>query len=193
MVSAPRPDMLLHVSTSAILKRVAATNARGESVSADIREERVLASVHRILDDSVLCSMSTVTRDNRAHINIAYVAYTDDLRLCFLSHPNALHCRNLDSNPSMAVSVYRSPQDWIAPDCGLQLFGFCRVATADECGSAAQVYGRRFAQYSSWATSLAEADAGREYQLFWFVAGELKLVDEREFGDGVFVTAIVQR
>lgn len=176
-----------------MLKSVKATNVRGEIVAADIPEERILACVHRILDDSVLCSLSTVTPDNRAYCSIAYVAYTDDLRLCFMSHPNARHCVNLNDNPSMAVSIYKSTQDWGGADRGLQLFGTCRVATAHESATAAQVYGHRFAHYEKWVASLPEADAGREYRLFWFFAEELKMLDEREFGDGVLVTAIVQR
>lgn len=177
----------------AMLTRIVATNVRGESVSADVREERVLASVYRILEDSVLCSMATVTSHNRAHINIAYVAHTDDLRLCFLSHPSARHCHNLLTNPSMAISVFRSTQDWTGPDRGLQLFGSCHMATPDESASASQVYGRRFAQYEKWAASLPERAPGREYHFFWFDAEELKLLDEREFGEAVFVTAEVQR
>jgi len=176
-----------------MLRSIVATNVRGELAVAELREERVLASVHRILEESVLCSMSTVTRGNRAYINTAYVADTDDLRLCFMSHPNAHHCQNLRTIPSMAISVYRSAQDWTGPDRGLQLFGACHMATAHDGASAAQVYGRPFAQFEKWAASLPEGNPAREYKLFWFYAEELKVLDEREFGETVFVTAVVQR
>jgi uncharacterized protein YhbP (UPF0306 family) len=176
-----------------MLKQIAGRNVRGELVCISASEERVLTCVHRILDDSVLCSMSTVTRDHRAHINIAYVAYTNDLRLCFMSHPTALHCQNIRLNASMAISVFRSAQDWSGPDRGLQLFGSCHIATKHESTEAAQVYGRRFVQYDDWMRSLPEGAPGREYQWCWFFAEEFKLIDETEFGDGVVVSATVQR
>ncbi len=172
---------------------IVATNARGESLATDVGEERLLASVRRILQESLLGAIATVAPDYRAHINIAYVAYTDDLRLCFLSHPNSRHCRNLDTNSSMAVSVFQSAQAWGGPDRGVQLFGSCHMATGNEAANAVQVYGERFGQYRKWAASLAEADEGREYRLFWFVAAEVKVSDEQQFGDGVLVTAAVQR
>lgn len=176
-----------------MLRSITAIDVRGERFSADVAEGRVLASVHRVLHESVLCSVSTVTPDQRAYSNIAYVAYTDDLRLCFLSHPNARHCHNVSNNPSMAISVYNSAQEWGGHDRGLQLFGSCRMAAGNEAASAAQVYGRRFAQYENWAASLTATDPGREYRFFWFTAEQLKVWDEQEFGDGVLVSSDVQR
>ncbi len=175
-----------------MLTHIELINVRGQVISTNFREERILASVHRILESSVLCSIATLTPDDRAHINIAYVAYTEDLRLCFLSHPSAHHCRNLDSNPSTAISIYHSVQQWGGPDRGLQLFGSSRVATGSDVVSAVQVYGQRFPAYQQWITSLPEKDPGREYRLYWFSSRTLQISDENEFGDGVLVTATVQ-
>ena len=176
----------------AMLTHIGLVNVRGEAVSGDVREERVLASVRKILEDSVLCSMATVSQDRRAHINIAYVAYTEDLRLCFLSHPTAHHCCNLDSNPSTAISIYPSAQQWGGADRGVQLFGTSCIATGPDAVGAAQVYGRRFPTYQQWTASLTKEDPGREYRLYWFSPAKLQVSDEGEFGDGVFVTATVQ-
>ena len=176
-----------------MLTHIGIINVRGEAVSADVCEERVLSSARKILEGSVLCSIATVSPDNRAHINIAYAAYTEDLRLCFLSHPTAHHCRNLDSNASMAISIYHSAQKWGGLDRGLQLFGNSCAATGPDALSAAQVYGRRFPSYQQWTNSLTEEDPGREYRLYWFSTARLKISDELEFGNGVFVTATVQR
>ncbi len=176
-----------------MLKNIIATNVNGQPVNGSVGEDRVLASVYRILNDSALGAISTVTRDNQAHINIAYIAYTGDLRLCFMSHPNSHHCHNLANNSSMAVSVNSSGQHWGGPDLGLQLFGSCRMAMGNEATHALRVYGERFSQHRQWAASLPETALGREYRLFWFTAAELTISDEREFGDGILVTAIVQR
>ncbi len=64
---------------------------------------RLRTSVLRVLRENVLCSMATVSRVNRAHINTAYFSYSDDLELFFLSDRSSSHCRNLVPNPSMAV------------------------------------------------------------------------------------------
>jgi uncharacterized protein YhbP (UPF0306 family) len=170
----------------------AATNPKGEPVAVvGLSVERVLAAAGRILTGNVLCSVATVGPDNRAHINTAYFAYTDDFRICFLSHPASRHCQNIGTNPTMAIAVYSSAQKWTEPDAGLQLFGSCRPAKGSEGASAAEVYARRFPEYTPWAASLKEDDAGREYQFLWFVARAIKVVDEREFGDGVFVSAAI--
>ena len=176
-----------------MLAHIAAVNIRGEALNTDVGEERALATIHKLLEVSSLCSIATVSPDNRAHINIAYAAYSDDLRLCFLSHPTALHCRNLDTNASTAISIYHCAQQWGGPDRGLQLFGTSCEATGPDALSAAKVYGRRFPAYQQWLTSLKQQDPGREYRLYWFSTAHLKVSDESEFGDGVFVTATVHR
>ncbi len=176
-----------------MLTHIGAINVRGEMITADINEGRVVESVHKILEISDLCSIATVSPDNHAHISIAYAAYTEDLRLCFLSHPAAHHCRNLDRNDSTAISIYHSAQQWGGPDRGLQLFGSACVATGSDALRAAQVYASRFPSYQQWTTSLTDEDPGREYRLFWFTTAKLKISDESEFGDGVFVTCTVQR
>jgi uncharacterized protein YhbP (UPF0306 family) len=174
------------------LHSLAATNPRGEPAEVvGLSVERVLAAAGRILAGNVLCSVATVGPDNRAHINTAYFACTGDFRICFLSHPASRHCQNVGANPTMAIGVYSSAQKWTEPDAGLQLFGSCRLADGNERASAAEVYARRFPAYTPWAASLKGGDAGSEYQFLWFVAQEIKVVDEREFGDGLFVSAAI--
>src|SRR3989442_14049989 len=89
-------------------------------------DERVRRSIARILREKVLCSMSTVTRGNRPHVNTAYFCYTPDLELYFLSDPASHHCRNLERNPSLAMTTFRSTQGWVGLYRGLPAFGSCR-------------------------------------------------------------------
>ena len=92
------------------LANIGSCNVRGiRIVTKGLSEGQVRRSVFRILKDTVLCSMATVTGDNRAHINTAYFCYSDELELYSLSHPNSLHCRNLSTNASMACLLYTSP------------------------------------------------------------------------------------
>ncbi|HJZ86050.1 MAG TPA: pyridoxamine 5'-phosphate oxidase family protein [Polyangia bacterium] len=138
---------------------------------------RLRARVLDILASNRLCSIATVTADRRAHIHTAYFCFSSQLDLFFLSHPSALHCRNLATHRSAAATVFSSAQTWSGPDRGLQLFGTCAPATGAE-----RLYARRFPAYTA-----------SEYRFYRFRPRQLKLLDEAEFGDGIFVTATIRR
>ncbi|HEV8338876.1 MAG TPA: hypothetical protein VGR25_04375 [bacterium] len=179
---------------SARLSRIHALDAAGRRiVVAGLSEERVHRSLRRILRGNVLCSISTIAPGNRAHINTAFFALSKDLELFFLSHPRSLHCRNLATNPSMAVTVFSSDQDWTEPSLGLQFFGRCHLAERRHAEAAEWVYGQRFLPYRAWKKTLAETSPGRRYRFYRFVVSTLKIHDEREFGGGVWVVATISR
>ena len=158
-----------------------------------ISERRVQRSIFRILKENVLCSMATVTSGKRAHINTAYFCYSEELELYFLSHRDSLHCQNLLTNSSMAMTIFSSLQKWGQPDRGVQLFGTCREAGGIQARKAEKLYSVRFPLYAEWKAHLKRGDMGEEYRFFRFLVGKLKLLDEKEFGAGVFVTASVRR
>jgi uncharacterized protein YhbP (UPF0306 family) len=161
-------------------------------------DHRLRRSILRVLRGNVLCSMSTVTRGNSAHINTAYFCYSDALELYFLSDSGSLHCKNLAANPSMAVTVFSSEQTWGNPDRGIQLFGTCREARGPQAKKAGQLYGARFPRYTRLITGLSreekrQAAQLRSYRFYWFVPHRVKVLDEREFGEGVFVETSVRK
>jgi uncharacterized protein YhbP (UPF0306 family) len=155
--------------------------------------DRVSRSVARVLEENGLCAWATVTQDGRAHINIGYFAQSTDFHLYLLSHPASLHCRNLATNASMAVAVFVSPQDWTAPGRGTQLFGSCTEVGGDEVRNADQVYGHRYTAYTAWKAALKPDDPARQYRFYRFVPDRIKILDEVEFGDAVFVQAEIVR
>ncbi len=176
------------------LVNIGSCNVRGKRiVTQGISESRVRRSVFRILKDSALCSMATVAGVNRAHINAAYFSYSHELELHFLSHPSSLHCRNLLRNSSMGMTIFSSSQQWGGRDRGLQLFGTCSQAKGPQARHAEESYGKRFAAYARWKASLKKSDAAREYRFYRFVVRKLKILDEKDFGGGVFVYAAVRR
>jgi hypothetical protein len=93
----------------------------------------------------------------------------------------------------MAVAVFASTQDWTRPGRGLQLFGRCAEVAATELAAAEHIYARRFQAYTDWKASLEPGDPVRDYRFYRFAADRVKVLDEREFGDGVFVEADVAR
>ena len=161
-------------------------------------ESRVRKSIFRILLENMLCSMSTVNRLNRAHINTAFFCYSPNIELYFLSDLSSVHCRNLSNNPSMAMAIFRSSQNWGSPDRGLQLFGICAEARGAEAVRAERLYGRRFPLYSTWLRGASKNDKRqaallRSYRFHRFLPARVKVLDEAEFGGGVFVTVSVRR
>ena len=157
-----------------------------------ITNRQIQRSVYQTLADNVLCSIASVTAEGNAHINTAYFSYTPDLKVYFLSHPNALHCQNILSNPSMALAIFSSNQTWGSPDRGLQLFGMCKQVTGREANKADRLYGKRFAKYAAWKANLASNLPERDYRLYRFITSELKVFDEKELGAGIFVVARVK-
>jgi len=158
-----------------------------------VTEQRLRRSVFRILRANVLCSIASVTADNRAHINTAYFCYSDALELYFFSHPGALHGRNLSQNPSLAITVFSSGQEWGGSDAGVQLFGNSDQAKGSLAKLANRLYGQRFPAFVKWRASWKKGDVAQAYRFYRFLTEMVKVLDEREFGAGVFVAAHVRR
>ncbi len=176
------------------LKDIQAIDVRGTSLaSGRFIEERVRQSVVEILDSNVLFSTATVTSEGRAHINTAYFSHSDELRLYFLSHPDSLHCRNLSSNPSMAATVFSSRQQWTDPGQGVQLFGTFEQTSGSSEEEAERWYRRRFPTFENWKATLMDDDPARQYRFYRFDVAAVKILDEKNFGDAVFVRASVVR
>ncbi len=156
---------------------------------------RLRGSILRILAGNALCSIATVTAGRRAHICHVYFCYSDDLDMYFLSHPRSLHCRNLTTNPSCAVTVFSSRQTWGRPDQGVQLFGVCAHARGLRARTAARLYGKRFPLYAEWKAGAEKDDPIQAYRFYRFVPTSLKVLDEKEFGarpGGLFVVAAIR-
>jgi uncharacterized protein YhbP (UPF0306 family) len=171
-----------------------ARNVTGDPVGTDEHlAERVPACVFDILERNVLCSMATVTSEGHPHINTAYFSYTGNLKLYFLSHPDSEHCRNVSLNSSMAMTVFSSEQQWTGPDQGVQLFGTCEQTTGPSAEGAEQSYASRFPAYARWKRTLALDHLIRQYRFYRFSVSQLTLLDEKNFGDAIFVRASLGR
>jgi uncharacterized protein YhbP (UPF0306 family) len=134
-----------------------------------------------LLGASTLCAISTVSPGGRAHVNTAYFAWGADLRLVWLSDPQARHSRNIIAVRAAAVAVYDSSQTWGGPDQGIQLFGLVARAAGATVPDAKRIYADRFAGFTS--------EEFADYRLYVFRPRRIKLFDEPALGAGVFVTA----
>jgi hypothetical protein len=108
-----------------------------------------------------------------------YFAWNDGFEIFWISDPDSIHSRNLETSGSAAVTVYASNQVWGRPDRGIQLFGTAGIATTKE---AAGVYRRRFRDF--------DPDSN-ELPYYRFRPRSMKLFDERSLAPGTLVTARV--
>jgi uncharacterized protein YhbP (UPF0306 family) len=143
---------------------------------------RLVAMTRRLLDQSKLCAIATVSPGRRAHVNTAYFAWGPAFEIVWLSAPEARHSRNIRANPSVAVAVYRSTQTWGRADHGIQMFGSAWELRGRAAGGAERLYADRFSAYD------ADLDAYRFYRLR---PRRLKLFDEHALGGATFVTVAV--
>jgi uncharacterized protein YhbP (UPF0306 family) len=163
-----------------------------------VSERRIRASLLRILARTQLCSIATVAHEKQAHINTAFIAYSTNLEFYFLSDPESQHCRNLSSNPSLAMTIFDSSQRWENPGVGVQLLGVGRRAVGRQADLARKVYGTRFPAFERWIesqTSQGDRRAARlkSYAFFRFLPDRVKILDEAKFGGAVFIVAKIER
>ena len=147
------------------------------------------ASISGILGATLLLSMATVRPDGKSHINTAFFAYDDALRLFLITGPNSAHGKHFSTNPSVAVTVFDSHQKfWTELRC-LQLFGNCRQTPLTKLPHALSRFIKRFPVFSELVKSPADfaRKAVGDVRLHTITVERLKLFDEPTFGEEVFI------
>ncbi len=143
---------------------------------------RLVAMTRRLLEQSRLCAIATVSPGQRAHVNTAYFAWGPTFEIVWLSAPEARHSRNIRANSSIAIAVYRSTQTWGRSDSGIQMFGRARELRGRSARAAEQLYADRFNAYNRDLNV---------YRFYRFRPRRLKLFDEHALGGATFVTLAV--
>jgi uncharacterized protein YhbP (UPF0306 family) len=153
--------------------------------------DRLAEVVRRILGETTLCAMATLGPENQVHINTAFFAWNEAVELFFLSLPDAVHCRNLEGAPTMAVAVFDSQQRWGTPHRGLQLFGVGGRLGPSQLEEVERLYVRRFPAYDEFKAHGHTAFGALRF--YAFRAAALKLLDEEAFGEARVVAAEIVR
>jgi uncharacterized protein YhbP (UPF0306 family) len=156
---------------------------------------RVFEAISRILSANSLCSMATRSEAGVLDINAAFFSFSGDLELYFLSNPASAHCRNLACGGHLAVAVFDSRQEWGEAHAGLQLFGAADPVPSGQTERARASYAARFPRYFDLVIRAGEdpeATTGLGALRFYrFRPSRVKILDELEFGEDVYVTAEV--
>lgn len=156
--------------------------------------DRIQRSVMQILESVSLCSIATIGGPNQAHINTAFLVYTDYLTFYFWSDPRTQHCRNIHLNGRAAMCVFDSNQTWGEPLAGLQFFGMAQRTRGEEEDQAGRWYAKRFPRYKGFLDSLKENERLALVSRFYrFTPDRLKVLMDREFGEEVYVEARIHR
>ncbi len=153
----------------------------------------VLRSVVKTLKSNHLWSMAT-SAGRRGHVNTAYYCHSDDLLFYFVSERTSAHVTNFFKVPNVAVAIFDSRQPWDSYHRGLQLFGTCREARGALSRAAFAAYAKRFPDYAKYIKTLSAAERRKSsYRFYEFSPTALKVLDERVFGEEVFVSATIRR
>lgn len=156
---------------------------RVERIARPMAADRIERLARSLLRASTLCAIATVDARRRAHVNTAYFAADDRLRIVWLSAPRARHSRNIRERGSAAIAVYDSTQTWGENDRGIQLFGVARELRGRPADAARRTYVRRFRE---------AAETSEDYRCYELRPVRIKLFDERRLGGATFVTARVR-
>jgi uncharacterized protein YhbP (UPF0306 family) len=144
----------------------------------------------RVLDDTFLCSLASVSEDGSAYCNTAYYAVTADFTLYVLSSPASQHAANWARRPSTAITVCDSRQAWGVPHRGLQLFGEAyRVADTDS-GLVFPRYLATFPNVTALAVDANDLLAKHTLRFYKILVRRAKLVDESAIGEDPVVATI---
>ena len=115
-----------------------------EVIRASRTDPRVLASFEQLLRSHRVAAFATVGPASRAHVHVAYFAWSAEHDLFFYSWPASRHARHLEANPSMAVALFDAHQRWGDPKRGGQLYGTAHEARGRWAEVARTVYAKRF-------------------------------------------------
>jgi uncharacterized protein YhbP (UPF0306 family) len=154
---------------------------------------RLVAAVTRILSGNSLCSMATRSEAGVLDINAAFYSFGAELELYFLSNPASAHCRNLVHVGHLAVAVFDSHQEWGLPHAGLQLYGRGGPVPAEHGEQARASYAARFPRYFDFVLRAGEAPEAvtgfASLRFYRCLPTRVKILDEQEFGEDVYITA----
>jgi len=97
--------------------------------------------VLRYLQDHNVATLATCDSGNPWSAALYYAS--DEYILYFLSSPTSRHCRDLDQNPHVAVTIQEDYSDWLEIK-GIQIEGIASEISGIEEEKARRLYGQKF-------------------------------------------------
>jgi hypothetical protein len=105
---------------------------------------RQLELIAALLREETTLSLATSGACGEACVAPLFYVADKELSLCWFSSESSLHCLNIERNPRVAATVYRSVRKW-KEICGVQLGGMVSKVTEPEPRAAlVKAYCERF-------------------------------------------------
>lgn len=144
-------------------------------------------SLSDLLEEQALGAMSSV-HNGQPHINTAYFVPSNDLTLYFLSPPDDRHSLFVKENPSVAIALWKHPEEWGINLHGVQLFGTCeKLGIGTELVSAMSLYLKRFPAVQCIIKEPGKIMDGVNSRLYAVRVSSIKLLDEARFGEEKYI------
>ncbi len=153
----------------------------------DHSDKELNESLSDLLTAQSLGAMSS-TRDGKAHINTAYFAVSNNVTLYYLSPPRDTHSRYIEENPSVAIALWKQPEEWATNLHGIQLFGTCeKLSVGAELISAMSLYLKQFPAVKCIIKEPGKIMDGIKSRLYAIRVSSIKLLDEQRFGEEKYI------
>jgi hypothetical protein len=162
------------------------------SCSEVYQSEMLLDCVNKILDNNTLLAMSSVN-GVESHINTVFFAYNENLELIMLTDPNDEHSHNVESNPSVGVAIWNTPEVFGENLQGVQIWGECSRLKGIKQLDGLRVYNNRFPTFSQVIKHPDDFFKGiTNSRLYVIKPKKIKIIDELNFGRREYITMNVE-
>lgn len=154
----------------------------------EFSDEKLNQSIYNILDTNRLLSLATVDSEQKPHINTAYFSFNDKLHLFLITDPATKHARNIETNNSVALTVFDSHLGFWTEMQGMQLFGKCYRTPTMQIPTALGSFVKRFPVFTQLVKRPEDMfDKSLTVRFFTIEIEKIKLFDEPNFGEEVFI------
>ncbi len=155
-------------------------------------DQQLNKSIHDILENNKLISMATVDDEQKAHINTAYFAFSNNLHLYLITNPSSKHSINVKNNNSVAVTIFNSQQEFWTELQGLQLFGECMITKILQIPNAFSCFLKRFPVFKDFANNSVEMlKKSSDIRFYTIEVERIKLFDEPSFGEENYINLTI--
>ncbi len=155
-------------------------------------DELINKSLNEILETNTLLSMATLKSNEEPWINTAFYAYNENLDFYFMTQSITQHGTNLQTNSSIAVSIFDSHQQPTDKKRGLQLFGTWELATGEALEEETKYYSNRFPGLTKYIKDVKDWETTTLKSRIYVIHTQIiKIFDEVLFGPEVWVTVSV--
>lgn len=134
-------------------------------------KRRIVQAVLDYLSRNRLMAFGTSV-NNRPWTATVFFAFDEHFRLFFFSQPGTRHCRNIEKNPRVAVTMHQYHGEPNAVR-GIQIAGKARRVSRPEYRRAYALYKKRF----PWADEFRD-----NHELYIITPTEIHYLDQKLFG-----------